>query len=691
MNNKKAYTYINREISWLSFNNRVLQEATNNETPLFERIKFLAIYHSNLDEFFRVRVAWLKRLTQLQKDEQKHLDFNPKNTLSEIFTIVEQHYTTLDDYFYQRILPELAENGIRVLNNKRLGKEEESYLHNFAQSNILPFIQPTLLAKGKINAFLKNKALYLGIQLKDKEEGKTQYAFVEIPTWKAPRFITFPKNGQNYDYMILDDAVRFMLPDIFPGYHIQAVHSFMVNRDAELYIEDEVSGNLVEKIRNSLARRESGLPISFIFDRKMPIEMLKYLVQTFDIEPESVIVGSKYLKMSDFMAFPNPLAPELEYKAWPALGNRNFDKYDSIFDAIKAKDRLLSFPYQKFDYVVRLLENAVSDPKVTEISMSLYRTSKNSKVAQALMNAAKRGKQVTAFVELKARFDEAANLKWAKQMEDAGIQVIYSLPNIKVHSKLLMLTRMEKGRERRYALISTGNFNGNTAKIYGDHALVTADDEITSEVTTIFQMLKNELEELPKFKHLLVAPHEMRQKFYSLIDYEIEQAKKGEKAGMLIKVNSLEDRDMIDKLYEASNAGVEIHMIVRGICCLAPGIPGQSENIQITSIVDRYLEHARVFYFHHSGKHHVYLGSADWMSRNLSRRVEVITPIFETTVKKQLLRVLRLQLRDNVKARIIDQYLRNDFVPQEEGDKKHQSQKETYKYFKSLLTGKPKY
>ncbi len=687
----QKYSYYNRELSWLSFNHRVLQEATNSKIPLFERIKFLAIYHSNLDEFFRVRVAWIKSLTELPEQEQEQLSFNPKLLLEEIFIRVEKDYSTLDDYFYQHMIPELEQNNIRLLNQKRLNSEKEIFLRNYAQSNILPFIQPSLLAKGKINAFLKNRALYLGIQLLDKVTKEKQYAFVEIPTWKSPRFIVFPRDGEHYDYILLDDAVRYLLPDIFPGFDILAIHSFMVNRDAELYINDEVEGNLVEKIRTSLARRESGSPIGFIFDSKMPIEMLKYLVQTFDIEPESVILGSKYLKMADFMSFPNPLTPELEYKKWISLGNRNFDKYDSIFDAIKAKDRLLSFPYQKFDYVVQLLERSVIDPNVTSIYISLYRTSKNSKIANALIKAAKNGKQVTAFVEVKARFDEAANLKWAKEMEDSGIEVIYSLPNIKVHSKLLMIKRIENKIERRYSLISTGNFNTNTAKIYGDFALVTSNDEITDEVNTIFKMFRNELTQMPHFNQLLVSPHEMRLKFYQLIQFEMEQAKLGKNAKMVIKLNSLEDREMINKLYQASQAGVDIHLIVRGICCLVPGVANQSENIKVTSIVDRYLEHARVFHFYHGGEDLVFIGSADWMNRNLSRRIEVITPILEQTVKKQLLRILDLQLRDNVKARIIDTKEDNRFVPRAAEEQKHQSQKESYKYFKSLLTGKPKY
>ena len=685
-----GYTYHNREISWLAFNHRVLQEAVNDDIPLFERIKFLAIYHSNLDEFFRVRVAWIKRLSELAKGDPDDFEY-PKGLLEQIYTIVEGHYSELDRYFYKTVIPELESNKILLLDEKRLIKQEKEYLREFSYSNILPFLQPSLLAKGKVVSFLKNKTLYMGLQLVDKTSNEKQYAFVEIPTWKTKRFIQFPKSGSTFDYIMLDDAVRFLLPDIFPGYHIKAMHSFMVNRDAELYIEDEVSGNLVEKIKASLARRESGSPIGFIFDRKMPIEMLRYLVQNFDIAPESVIVGSRYLNMADFMNFPNPLSPDLEYKPWPRVGNKNFDKYDSIFDAIKAKDRLLSVPYQGFEYVLELLETAMNDSKVSRIDISLYRTSDRSKVARLLIQAARKGKKVTAFVELKARFDEQSNLDWAQEMESSGVEVIYSMPKLKVHSKLLLITRIENQVERRYTYIGTGNFNRITAKFYCDHALITADERIAEEVVSIFNMLKNQLDHLPHFEHLLVAPHQMRNKFYSLIDYEIEQAKLGNEAKIVIKVNSLEDQEIIDKLYEASNAGVRIRMIVRGICCLVPGVPNQSENIEIISIIDRYLEHARIFKFHHAGEELMFMGSADWMTRNLSRRVEVVTPIYERTVKKQVNRVLEYQFRDNVKARIIDAELSNKFKEKGADGRDYQAQRSIQRYFEKLAQRKRKY
>lgn len=684
-----GYTFHNRDISWLAFNHRVLLEAMNDRLPVYERIKFLSIYHSNLDEFFRVRVAYNKSMADLPAEERAGLDFDPKSILEEIYTIVEHHYSKLDDYFYHSIIPELKENGIRLLNEKNLGEQQKEFLTDFAQSNILPFIQPSILEKGKITSFLKNRALYLGIQLKDKEDGALKYAFVEVPVWKTDRFIEFPRFGETYDYIILDDAVRFLLPKIFPGYEIISINSFMVNRDAELYLEDELSGNILDKIKRSLARRESGLAIGFIFDRRMSLNMLKYLIQSFGIEPESVIVGSKYLKMSDFMSFPNPLSPDLEDETWKRLGHRNFDKYDSIFDAIKAKDRLLSFPYQKFDYVTRILSNAVDDDRVTDIDMTLYRTSERSKIARLLIQAARKGKKITAFVELKARFDEESNIAWAQEMRSAGVNVIYSLPKIKVHSKLLLITRGEHNHTKHYGLISTGNFNRNTAKIYCDHALITANSEITNEIVMIFDMLKSQLKTLPDYKHLLVAPHQLRNKFYQFIDFEIEQAKQGKKAKIFIKVNSIEDKEMIEKLYEASNAGVKIKMIVRGVCGLVAGVKGQSENIQVKSIIDRFLEHARIFKFHNAGQKRYFMGSADLMRRNLSKRVEVVTPIYEPDVARQLNKILKLQWKDNVKARWLDQQLSDQRV--KTNGKAVQSQKEIHKYFKNLLSGKVSY
>ncbi len=687
---KKEFSYHNRDISWLAFNHRVLQEAVDDRLPLYERIKFLAIFHSNLDEFFRVRVAWLKKLSELSLTDQSSF-LQEENLLEKIFTIVESHYTELDSYFYNTIIPELAQNNIILLNDKKLTEDEKVFLNDFAQSNILPFLQPTLLAKGKVVSFLKNKSLYLGLQLYDKVVGDIRYAMVEVPSHRTNRFIRFPNTGSSHEYILLDDAVRFLLPSIFPGFTIKAIHSFMVNRDAELYIEDEYSGNLVEKIKNSLSRRESGSPIGFIFDRKMPLEMLKYLVQAFSIDPESVIVGSKYLKMSDFMSFPNPVSPNLEYKKWARVGNKNFDKYDSIFDAIKAKDRLVSVPYQRFEYVLDLLEAAVHDTKVKQIQITLYRTSERSKVARLLIQAKRKGKKVTAFVELKARFDEQSNLDWASEMESEGVEVIYSMPIVKVHSKLLLIDRIENDTIRMYSYIGTGNFNRNTAKIYCDHALISAESDLGNDVKKIFDMLKSNLETLPKFDLLLVAPHEMRKKFYELIDFEINEAKQGREAEIFVKVNSLQDIDIMDKLDEATNAGVKIKLIVRGICCLKAGVPGQSEHIEIISIVDRYLEHARIFQFHHAGERKTYMGSADWMTRNLSRRVEVITPIRERTVKKQINRVLAYQWRDNVKARIVDADLKNKKRVQKEGDRKNQSQKDIHRYFRDLATRKRKY
>lgn len=683
------YQFHNRDISWLAFNHRVLLQATNNNLPLYERIKFLAIYHSNLDEFFRVRVAWIKSIAELAPEDRESFFEDPKELLERIFTIVESHYSQLDKYFYDTIIPELATHQIKLLKHHQVNDTQQSFLKEFARSNILPFIQPSLMEKGKIVSFLKNRALYLCLHLSDRTTHETKYAFVEIPTWKTKRFIQFPRKGESFDYIILDDAVRFLLPDIFPGYEIVSTNSFMVTRDAELYIDDEFSGNLVEKIKRSLIKRESGSPTGFIFDREMPINMLRYLVQTFEIEPESVIVGSKYLKMADFMSFPNPLSPELEFEPWPRLRHKNFDKYDSIFDAIKAKDRLLSVPYQRFKYVTNLLETASVDPKVTEIQMSLYRTSRRSKVARLLIQAARQGKKVTAFVEVKARFDEEANIAWAEEMRSNGVEVIYSLPDLKVHSKLILIARKENQKIRNYALISTGNFNRITAKLYCDHAYITASHKIGKEVAKVFQLLKSHLKERFSFDHLLVAPHHMRNKVYELIHFEMEQARKGNTAELFFKVNSLEDQDLIEKLYEASNAGVNIKLIVRGICCLKAGVKGQSENIEVRSIVDRYLEHARIWQFYHGGDEIMYAGSADLMRRNLSKRVEVMTPIYEVDVKKQLQKVMNLQWQDNVKARYIDADLLNR--PVKTNGEQIQAQRHIHQYFKSLLTGTASY
>ncbi|MBX2845908.1 MAG: polyphosphate kinase 1 [Saprospiraceae bacterium] len=683
--NKPKYAFHDREISWLAFNHRVLQEAIDESNPLYERIKFLGIYHNNLDEFFRVRVAAIKSMQNLKSKTQRKLKFVPSELLQQIFRIVSDHYTELDDYFYNNIIPELKENDIYLLNERQLNEEQAEYITEFAYDNILPFIQPSLIEKGKILAFLKNRSLYLALSLKAKDNGELKYAYVEIPTWEIDRFVPLPSEEGTYSYMVIDDAIRFLMPKVFPGYTVEAIHSFMLNRDAELYIDDEFKGNLVDKIKKSLAKRESGSPIGFLYDRGMPVQMLLYITEAFGIDREAFLVGSKYFKMSDFMGFPNPKAPELENEKWEPLPDRNFEKYDSMFDAVKAKDRLLSYPYQRFDYALRLLKTAANDERVRSINITLYRTSENSQVAQLLIEAAQNQKEVTAFVEVKARFDERVNMKWAEKMEAAGVQVIYSLPLLKVHSKLLLISREENQGIRRYGYFSTGNFNGSTAKIYGDHALITADDNICFEASKIFEILSGAIESY-EFEHLMVAPNHMRTKIYELIEFEMEQALQGKPASMMIKLNSLEDRQMINKLYQASNAGVKIDMIIRGICCLVPGVPGQSENINIISIVDRYLEHARIYKFHHAGKDLIYISSADLMKRNLSRRIEVAVPIYEQDVKMQLNKVLKYQWGDNQKARIVNQALDNQYV--ENTKPPLQSQSEIYSYFEELSQSK---
>jgi len=662
-NSEQSYTYHNREISWLAFNHRVLQEATNADVPLYERLKFLSIYHTNLDEFFRVRMAAIKSMANLKSKHRKKLSFVPKDLLKELFAIADEQYATLDKYFYNKLIPELAKNGIKLLNNEGLSEQQHEYVTDYAQNNILPFVQPSLIEKDKIMAFLKNRALYMAVLLRSKEDNSdVKYAYVEIPDFKVKRFIPLPdEDEKTHSYMLLDDAVRALLPQIFYGYNVEKSYSFMLNRDAELYIDDEYSGNLVEKIRKSLAKRDVGVPVGFIYDLSMPKKLLSYLTEAFNIENDALIKGSKYLKMGDFISFPNPFSPELEDSPLPPLPHKYFEKYDSPFDAVKARDRLLNFPYQRFDYVFQLIRLAATDERVTHISITLYRTSKKSKVAKALIAAAKNGKEVTAFIEVKARFDEKSNMKWARQMEDAGVNVIYSLPLLKVHSKLLLITRQENQSTIRYAYLGTGNFNSASSKIYTDHALITSDKNITNEVQIIFDILSGTIEDY-EFEHLLVAPNHMRTEFIRLIDYEIAQAEAGKKAEIFVKQNSIEDKQMINKLYEASNAGVRIRMIVRGICCLVAGVEGQSENIEVRSIVDRFLEHARVYRFYHGGEDLIYLSSADWMKRNLSRRIEVAAPVRHDTLKGMIDKILELQWQDNIKSRLVDEHLKNEFI-----------------------------
>ena len=675
--------YIARDISWLSFNYRVLQEAKDPSVPLFERIKFLAIYSSNLDEFFRVRMANHRNLLRVGKKTKKELDISPKNTVRTIQRIVNRQQEEFSRIFDRQIIPELAKNHIILKRRLELNDEEKTFVESYFRDHMLPFVQPVLLVKDKIRPFLNNAQLYLSILVQEKgnEDAPHEFAIVKIPSDHLPRFIQLPSPPGEYHLIMLDDIVRHSVSWMFPGYHILDTFSIKLTRDAELYIDDEFSGDLISKIKNSLAKRHVGPASRFVYDREMPADFLEFMKDVFDLEKYDTLREGRYHNNFDFFKFPSFGHAHLKNLPLPPLPYSPLEDTSDYFGAIAEKDHLIHVPYYSYESTIRFFEEAARDPSVTHIKIIQYRVARKSRIMSALMNAVAAGKQVSAFIEVKARFDEEANLEWGEKLEQAGVTVNYSFPGVKVHSKLALVRRLEGTGARMYTYLATGNFHEDTAKVYSDFGLFTAQEEIVSEVARVFSYLETVKKPEHPFEHLLVGQFNLRSGFEELIDYEIAAAKAGQPAYIILKMNSLQDKQMIEKLYEASQAGVVIKMIIRGICCLIPGEPGLSENIHAISIVDRFLEHARVFVFHHGGEDRMYLSSADWMVRNLSYRVETAFPIYDLAIKQEIMDFLNIQLTDNVKARILDKNQSNKYY-QSSDDLAIRSQIETYYYIK---------
>lgn len=675
--------YFNRDLSWLSFNYRVLWEARDPSLPLYERIKFLAIYASNLDEFFKVRVASIQSLQLMKKKKRKKLGTLPSILLQDINKEVNRQLEEFGEVFSKSILPELAQEGIHLLREMPQAPEQQNFVKTYFEQEVMPMLHPELLAKGKVRHFLRDDAIYLAVQLKRKRTepedakaatgeatimGKTRYALVQIPSHYFPRFVELPMHEDKHYFMFLDDVVRYNLPHLFPGYMVVNSYSIKLNRNADLLIEDEFKGDLVDKIRKSLVRRHTGFPSRFLYDSSMPTNLLQYLKETFDLRKRELLAGGRYHSFKDFFGFPNPFGERLACAAFPPLPHTGLEARTSLFSAMRQQNWMLHFPYQSYDYVIRFLNQAAVDPKVTRIQTTQYRIASNSAIVNALIRAALNGKDVSVFVELKARFDEASNLRSAKEMEKAGVKITYSIPGLKVHAKVALVTREEEEGEKRYAFLSTGNFNEKTARIYADHGYFTADQTITNELIEVFHYLNNQAYQPPAFKKLLVAQFNMRERFEFLIRREIEHAKEGGRGYMLLKMNNLEDEAMMELLYEASQAGVKIDLIIRGICRLRPAVPGLSDNIKITRLVDQFLEHARIYTFYNKGESEMFLGSADWMTRNLSRRVEVIFPLEDPSLRNEIAEILAMQLADNSKAVHISRENKNIRVPHQEGD-----------------------
>lgn len=681
---KKEAPFIHRDISWLSFNYRVLQEAKDPSVPLFERIKFLAIYSSNLGEYFAVRVAQHINLVRLGKKTKKKLDYDPKQVLNKIRQILNLHLEEFSDIFEKQIVPALKKYDIRLLRRLQLNKEQQAFVENYFRDNLMPFVQPVLLVKHKVQPFLSNAALYLMIEMRDKDKSqeRKQNAIVKIPSDHLPRFIELPPSkSKRKDLIMIDDIVRHNVKFLFPGYNILDTYSIKLTRDAELYIDDEFSGNLLAKIKHSLTKRDVGPPSRLVIDRDMPAKLLDFLIESFDLEKYGVFAEGRYHNNFDFFKFPTFGLNHLKNIPFPPLTYEPLEKPKDFFKAIREREHLVHYPYQSYESVIRFFEEAANDPLVTHIKIIQYRVAKKSRIMDALIKAVKNGKQVSAFIEVKARFDEEANLRWGEVLEKAGVEVHYSFPGLKVHSKAALIRRTEKRGVKLYTYLSTGNFHEDTAKVYSDLGFFTADRKITNEIARVFSFLETVKRPTSNFKHLLVGQFNLREQLNAFIDQEISNKKAGKTAKILLKMNSLQDPQMIEKLYEASRAGVEIKLIIRGICCLVPGIKGWSENIKIISIVDRFLEHARIFMFHNNGNERIYLSSADWMTRNLSYRIETVFPIYSERLRNEIRDLLKIQLSDNVKARIVDAKNHNKYQKGRE-ELPIRSQAELYYYYK---------
>ncbi len=676
--------FIHRDISWLSFNYRVLQEAMDPTVPLFERLKFLAIYSSNLDEFFRVRMANHRNLLRAGKKAKAELEVDPKIVVKEIRRIVNLQQEVFSDVFQNMIIPELREHGINLIRRQEMNEEQIDFVESFFHDHMLPFVQPMLLVENKIRPFLNNASLYLAIWLQplDEPEGTDQYALVKIPSDDLDRFVILPTaSSQQHDVIMLDDIVRHSLSWMFPGYQIMDTFSIKLTRDAELYIDDEFSGDLIQKIKNSLQRRHVGPASRLVYDREMPREMLDFLKNVLDLEKLDTLREGRYHNNSAFFKFPDFGMSHLKYPPLPPLAYPPLEQTADFFKSIREQDHLLHVPYNSYESVVRFFETAAHDPRVTHIKITQYRVARKSRIMNALMEAVQAGKQVSVFIEVKARFDEEANLRWGEKLEQAGVNVHYSFPGVKVHAKLGLVRRMDEDQPRLYTYLSTGNFHEDTAKVYCDLGLFTADHRLTGEVARLFSFLETVQVPSQAFEHLLVGQFNLRTGLERLIDQEINHAKAGRPAKMILKMNSIQDKAMIKKLYEASQAGVEVRLIVRGICCIIPGLIGFSENIRAISIVDRFLEHTRIFIFHNNGEGNMYCSSADWMVRNLSYRVETAFPVYDPNVKRQIRDHINIQLNDNVKARVLDAEFANNYN-KNTYDLNVRAQMETYYYVK---------
>jgi len=647
---------INRDLSWLSFNARVLQEAGDPSVPLLERMRFLGIFSNNLDEFFRVRVATIRRMRKFGKKGKQIIGADPEKLLEKIQQIVVRQQEIFND-LYTAIVKEMESENIFIVDEKKLSREHQVFVKEYFDRQVSTFVIPIMIDSAPKFPYLKDRMNYLAVKItKNKKEKKTKYSLIEVPTDVLPRFLVLPSSTEKKSIIFLEDIIRFCLKDIFSNFPHESIAAYelKMTRDSELDIDNDISKSLMEKISKSVKQRSKGEPVRLVYDKKIPSDLLDFILKKINLrDSESLIPGGRYHNHKDFINFPKIGRKELWDQPKIPSDHPGLKGQKSLLQAIRKKDIMLHYPYHKFNHIIDVLREAAIDPGVVSIKITLYRAAKNSSIINALINAVRNGKQVTAVVELQARFDEEINIYYASKLQEEGVQVIFGVPGLKVHSKLFLITQVEGKKIINYAHIGTGNFNENTARVYCDNALLTADKRITNEVEKLFGFYQNNYK-TGNYNHLIVSPFNTRKRFISLINIEINNAKEGKEAWMILKMNSFVDKEMVDKLYEASNAGVKIQLIIRGICSLVPGVKGMSENIQAISIVDTFLEHSRIYIFCHGGENKFYISSGDWMYRNLDYRSEVTVPIYDIDLQQELKRYVSIQLRDNCKARLLN-------------------------------------
>ena len=685
---KKKCPYVERDISWMYFNQRILLEAARPEVPLLERLTFLGIYSNNLDEFFRVRVATLNRIIEYaDKNIQKEQE-TATRTLKQISKLHNRFYEQFEETFAS-IMEELKKENICVIKDTEMTDDQKTFITSFYRNKLNGSTTPLFLNGARPLDDQTDEDIYLAIRLLRKDEtGKIKekdYAVIELPTEEYGRFIQLPDSEGKTYLMFLDDVIRYCLPLIFVGmkYTDYEAYTFKFTKDAEMEIDSDLRTGVLQKISKGVKSRKRGEPIRFVYDEQIPKDLLKRLVDRLNVDKNDTrVAGGRYHNFKDLMKFPK-VRPDLLYAPQRPIQHPSISLFSSILEVIARRDIFLNYPYHTFQHFIDFLREAAIDPRVESIYITLYRTAEHSKVINALVNAVKNGKKVYAMLELKARFDEEQNMENTDLLQREGVKILHTMEDLKVHSKVVLVERRERRGMKRYAYIGTGNFNENTALIYSDFGLFTSHDEITEDVLNVFLFLSNNHKQFT-FKHLMVSPYYMRMQFVDMIDREISHAKKGKKAYIYAKCNSLTDVGIIEKLYEAGRAGVEVRLIVRGACCLLPQVEAMSENIRAISIVDKYLEHARLYIFCNGGDERIYTGSADWMARNLDRRVEVCVPLYDEGIRKKARDVFEIQWHDTVKARLLDEDRQNTYVKPAPGAAPLRSQTALYDYYGRL-------